>query len=104
MHTGGGGAPHVPPIKILKNFYIKQKNDPTLIFSQPQVPPSKEFAKKPQGHPPPLDFSNYCASMEMLFDVVVTLLAWLKLVYLALGRKEWKFKFDVAATLQSSDN
>ncbi len=31
-----------------------------LIFSQPQVPPSKEFAKKNQGPP---WISNYCASM-----------------------------------------
>ncbi len=29
-----------------------------LIFSQPQYPPSKEFAKKPQG--PPLDFQLLC--------------------------------------------
>jgi hypothetical protein len=27
-----------------------------MIFSQPQVPPSKEFAKKTQGTPLPLDF------------------------------------------------
>jgi SpoVK/Ycf46/Vps4 family AAA+-type ATPase len=24
-HRGGGGAPHVPPIKILKNFHIKMQ-------------------------------------------------------------------------------
>ncbi len=43
-----------------------------LIFSQPQVPPSKEFATKPQGPPPPW-ISNYCASMpinRIAFDVV----------------------------------
>jgi hypothetical protein len=34
-----------------------------LIFSQPQVPPSKEFAKKSQGPPPWI--SNFCASMVL---------------------------------------
>jgi hypothetical protein len=24
-HRGGGGTPHVPPIKILKNFHIKMQ-------------------------------------------------------------------------------
>jgi hypothetical protein len=33
---------------------------PPLIFLQPQVPPSKEFAKKPKDPP---WISNYCASM-----------------------------------------
>jgi hypothetical protein len=31
-----------------------------MIFSQPQVPPSKEFAKKTQGTPLPLDFQLLC--------------------------------------------
>ncbi len=60
MHTGGGrggrGAPHVPPIKIFEKLPPKNaiKHDPPpLIFSQPQVPPSKDFAKKNQGPPPP---------------------------------------------------
>jgi len=62
MHTGRG-APHVPPIKIFEKLPHKNaiKHDPPLIFSQPQVPPSKEFAKKTQGPPPWI--SNYCASM-----------------------------------------
>jgi hypothetical protein len=59
MHTGGGererGALHVPPIKIFEKLPHKNKikhDPPPLIFSQPQVPPSKEFAKKPQGPTP----------------------------------------------------
>jgi hypothetical protein len=35
---------------------------PFLIFSQPQGPPSKEFAKKPKDPHPWI--SNYCASMR----------------------------------------
>jgi hypothetical protein len=31
-----------------------------LIFSQPQIPPSKEFAKKTKEPPPPLDFQLLC--------------------------------------------
>jgi hypothetical protein len=55
---GGGGPPHVPPIKIFEKLphknAIKHDPPPPLIFSQPQVPPSKEFAqKKPRTHPPP---------------------------------------------------
>jgi hypothetical protein len=51
MHTGGErgrGAPHVPPIRIFEKLPQKNaiKHGPSLIFSQPQVPPSKEFAKK----------------------------------------------------------
>ena len=62
----GRGAPHVPPIKIFENFHMKMT--PPLIFSQPRVPPSKEFAKKNQGPPPPW-ISNYCASMnKTLFE------------------------------------
>ncbi len=58
-HRGGGrgsrGAPHVPPIKIFEKFPHKNaiKHTHPLIFSQPQVPPSKEFAKKNHRTPPP---------------------------------------------------
>jgi hypothetical protein len=65
MHTGGRrgeGEPHVPPIKIFEKLSHKNaiKHDTPLIFSQPQVPPSNDFAKKTQGPP---WISNYCASM-----------------------------------------
>ncbi len=63
---GGRGAPHVPPIKIFVKLPHKNAMKPApspLVFSQPQVPPSKESAKKTQGpHPPPW-ISKYCASM-----------------------------------------
>jgi hypothetical protein len=44
MHTGGGGAPDVPPQNILKNVVIKMQlnmkiEPPFPIFSQPPVPP-----------------------------------------------------------------
>jgi hypothetical protein len=61
---GGRGAPHVTPIKNLEKLpHINAiKHDPPWIFSQPQVPPSKEFAKKPHGPPPWI--SNFCASID----------------------------------------
>ena len=51
------------PIKIFEKLPHENaiKTTPPLIFSQPQVPPSKEFAKKTQGPSPWI--SNYCASM-----------------------------------------
>jgi hypothetical protein len=64
MHTGGGGGlrgtPHVPPIKIFEKLPHKNaiKHAPPLIFSQPQVPPSKELVKKNKD--PPLDFQLLC--------------------------------------------
>jgi hypothetical protein len=70
-HRGGGrgrgrGAPHVPSIKIFEKLphknAIKHDPPPPLIFSKHQIPPSKEFAKKPKG-PTPWIF-NYCASMD----------------------------------------
>jgi hypothetical protein len=42
------------------------KHDTRLIFSQPQVPPSKEFAKKTQGPTPPLDL-QLLSIYELLF-------------------------------------
>ncbi len=72
-HRGGGrggrGAPHVQPIKIFEKLLHKNaiKTTPPLIFSQPQGPHSKEFAKKIKyPTPPPPWISNYCASMVVI--------------------------------------
>jgi hypothetical protein len=43
-----------------------------LIFSQPQIPPSKEFAKKTKEPPPPW-ISSYCASMVVSPKSILTL-------------------------------
>ena len=43
---------------------MQQTPPPPLIFSQPQVPPSKEFAKNSK-YPPWI--SNYCASMKQMY-------------------------------------
>jgi hypothetical protein len=60
MHTGGRGGRGGTSYTPYKDFWkLPHKNaintTPPLIFSQPQVPPSKEFAQKtqPQGLPPP---------------------------------------------------
>jgi hypothetical protein len=59
---GEGGGTSCTPYKDSEKLPHKNaiKTTPSLIFSQPQVPPSKEFAKKPK-YPPPW-ISNYCAS------------------------------------------
>ncbi len=53
MHTGGGrGGREGTSCNPYKDFFKLPHKDaikmtpPPLIFSQPQVPPSKEFAKK----------------------------------------------------------
>jgi hypothetical protein len=78
MHTGGGegggGGTSCTPYKDFEKLPHKnaiKTTPPPLIFSQPQVPPSKEFAKNPK-YPPPW-ISNYCASMfrrneKQIFD------------------------------------
>jgi hypothetical protein len=72
MHTGGRGAPLVSPREIFEKLSHKNaiKHDPPpLIFSKPQVPPSKEFAKKTQRPP---WISNYCAAIPCLFPEFVS--------------------------------
>ncbi len=57
---------------VLKNFHIKlNKTRPSLIFSQPQVPPSKEFSKKNQGPPPPGFPTTVHLCIEVLFSVSI---------------------------------
>jgi hypothetical protein len=57
-HRGGGrgeGGTSCTPYKDFEKLPHKnaiKMTPPPLNFSQPQVPPSKEFAKKPQGPPP----------------------------------------------------
>ncbi len=63
-HRGRGGAGGGTLCTSYKDFWKLPHKDaikttPPLIVSQPQVPPSKEFAKKTQG-PPPLDFQLLC--------------------------------------------
>jgi hypothetical protein len=80
MHTGGGGRGGRGDTSCTpyKDFWkLPHKNEikttPPPIFSQPQVPPSKEFAKNPQGPPsPPPWISNYWASMYLGFSTVET--------------------------------
>jgi hypothetical protein len=58
---GEGGTSFTPYKdfeKLLHKNAIKMTPSP-LIFSQPQVPPSKEFAKKNKD-PLPLDFQLLC--------------------------------------------
>ena len=58
---GGRGGTSSTPYKDFEKLPHKNaiKTTPPLIFSQPQVPPSKEFAKNPED-PPPLDFQLLC--------------------------------------------
>jgi len=66
MHTGEGGeeggrgGTSCTPYKDFEKLPHKNaiKTTPLLIFSQPQVPPSKEFAKNPKYLP--LDFHLQC--------------------------------------------
>ena len=63
---GGEGGTSCTPFKDFWKLPHKNaiKTHTPLIFSQPQVPPSKEFAKKPKI--PPWIF-NYCASMVPIY-------------------------------------
>jgi hypothetical protein len=61
-HMGGGGRGGTSWTPYKDFWKLPHKNaiktTPPLIFSQPQVPPSKEFFKKPKDPPP--DFQLLC--------------------------------------------
>ena len=70
MHTGGRGAPHVPPIKIFEKLPHKNaiKHDPTPDFLTTPSTPSIEFAKKTKDPPP-----GFPTTAHLLMEVFSTI-------------------------------
>jgi hypothetical protein len=68
---GGGGAPHVPPIKIFEKLPHKNaiKHDPPDFLTTPSTP-IKRICQKNQGPPPWI--SNYCESMVGVLKLTIS--------------------------------